>query len=319
MRRYVKFFILLIAIVLMLACSKGIGENYNNKIKLINSFPIEVSRMAIYLVHSNAIYVANIQNDFKTRKYDFNGNLLFEFGNKGKGPGEFIFIFNLFYDVSNNYIGIHDPAIKRITYIDTLGNLIKTDKYNESGKELAPFGIKNSSTANVKLLSSVDKKESKKMFFNYELLLNQKDKKPQIIKKENLLISWDFSKNSSLYVDLNEKYIFYCKFPHQLEFKPPNYFITIFDYSGNPKEWKPKFVPSKIKKMSLYQVSEKYIFISASNGNSEYKLIYDFSGNYLGYLKFKGNGGVVAVKNDKIFVLNDSGDDSILEIYEINF
>ncbi len=320
MVKKLKFFILLIAIVLMFACSKRMGKDYNNKIKLFNSFPIEVTQAAAYLVHSNSVYISDMQSDLRTRKYDFNGKLIFEFGNKGEGPGEFSSIGNLFYDVDKKCIGIEDMFLRRITYIDTLGSLINT-KREKQGKQLGPFGVKNSSTANVKLSYSVKVNKAGKMFFNYELELDKINSTPQVIKKEILQSSLKFSQDVSLSIDLNEKYIFYCKFPHQFQFKASNYHVTMFDYSGNKKEWKPKFVPSKIKRMGLFHVSDKYIFIHGSYNDNGYDLIYDFSGNYLGYLKFDNGdyGGVVKVKNGKIFVLNNSGDDSILEIYDIDF
>jgi len=85
-----RFFAVLAVILLLSSCSNNEIKLLNDSIELQSSFVMDELGDAVqYMFTEDAIYCSNIMTFIKIYKYGFEGNLLFEFGQNGQGPGEF--------------------------------------------------------------------------------------------------------------------------------------------------------------------------------------------------------------------------------------
>ena len=204
-------------------------------------------------------------------------------------------------------------SLQRITYIDSLGNFSKIEKYT---KNQTLFQVKNSSTATCKRYIQYSTLDGERVSHSTYILEREAHDPKLIYEFSNpVIISYDPNGSGAKLstMQMNETHVFYSK--HYSSHK--EYEIKVFDYAGNMHLWKPDFIPRGISKLNMNYVTDENIFINSYKDEESYVLVYDFTGVFLGSIELVVGQNLLGVKGDKIFVLNNSGDDNRMEIYRI--
>lgn len=309
-----KISMLLLGCIFLTACSSDNVKIINDKLEQQSSFILEeLGDVVQYMFTEDAIYCSNIMTFIKINKYDFEGKLLFEFGRNGEGPGEFAFVNAIYQDAGQHLIGIPDMTLHRTTYIDSLGSLIKIEKFTES-KTL--YQAVSSSTATLKRFIEFSTIDGERVSHN-TFILERADSSPKLIYEYCNPVKLSYEPNGSgtkfSWMQMNEEFIFYSN-PYSSR---NEYEIKVFDYDGNMHLWKPDFIPRGIPKLNMNYVTDENIFINSYKDEKNYVLIYDFSGEFLGFIELVKGQNLLGVKGDKMFVIDKSGDDNRMEIYRI--
>lgn len=309
-----RFFSVLAVFLVLSSCSNQKVELLNDYVELQSSFVLEdLGAAAQYLFTEDAIYCSNMETFIKVHKYNFQGRKLFEFGDNGEGPGEFRFVNTIYQDARQKLIGIPDMYLNRTTYIDSLGNFIKVEKFTKSQ---TLFQVVSSSTAAMKRFIKYSTQDGERVSHN-TFVLERADNSSKLIYEFSNPVKLSYDPNGAgdklSWIQMNETHVFYSK--HYSSHK--EYEIEMFDYEGNMQLWKPEFIPKRINKLALNFVSESYIYIDSYDDDKNYILVYDFTGSYLGQILLSDGQNLMGVKGNNLFIKNVSGEENVMEIYRI--
>ena len=310
MKKIINIIFLSIILVLSNSCSKS---NKTNVIDLALQKTINLDNIyshPVLLAIHNKIFVANSYDcsDGKIYVYDYEGKLITEFGNKGKGPAEFQSIIHMAFNNKKEILGIYDVYSWRISYFDINYDLI----YNQTVSNVY-FDL---SYINGNLISLTRQliMEDKKMF--YDLVeLEKPDSSSSIIEQKKLESSdIEYSMNNCLSFSTNKEYIFI------LDRNYNSFIIKQFLSDGTlRKEWK-NIKNSNVKNINKLFIGEDFIIISFTDLDDViFYQIYNFDEELLSTIYLdKENEIVEDVFKDKIFTTyEDESGNYFCNIYKI--
>ncbi len=303
-----KFFIVILIALAIFACHKDI-ENKKLKLHLVNKFKMIDIYSPELCATKDKIFVTNSykSTDGKIYVYDYNGNLLKTFGSKGKGPGEFELIVQLFYNPFKNNLGVYDFYNMKIQYFDENYKLIHSDA------GILIFSISSKIGKQIRFYKIPKITDNKNFYYTVELI--EPDGIKKIIKEKREKNISKSILNDAILTDTNEKNIFIYDFDNDVSY------IEKYDKKGNLSEkWK-KLEHKNIKRYEKILVGKDFLLLSLIDTNDKHFYdVYDLSQNYLGRINMENEDDKIAYVYEKyIFWLKENkGDDSYeCEIYEL--
>ena len=311
MKKIINLIFLSIILVLSNSCSK------NNKTNIINlDFKKTINLDNIYshpvlLAIQNKIFVANSPNssDGKIFVYDYEGKLITEFGNKGKGPAEFQSIIHMAFNNKKEVLGIYDVYSWRISYFDKNYDLIINQNASNVYFDLSYIN------GNLMSLTRQLKMEDKKVF--YDIVELERPDSSSIIIEQKKLESNDieYSMKNCLSFSTNKKYIF------TLDRNNNSFIIKQFLSDGTlRREWK-NIKNSNIKNITKLFVGEDFIIISFTDLDDViFYQIYNFDEELLSTICLdRENEIIVDIFEDKIFTTyEDESGNYFCNIYKVD-
>lgn len=312
MKKIINLIFLLIILVLLNSCSKN---NKTNVIDLNIQKTITLDNIyshPVLLATHNKIFVANPydSSDGKIYVYDYEGKLITEFGNKGKGPAEFQSIIHMAFNNKKEILGIYDIYSWRISYFDINYNLI----YNQTASNVY-FDLSYINGNLISLTRLIRMENNKKIF--YDVVELEKPDSSLITIEQKKLESNDieYVMNNCLSFDTNKEYIF------TLDRNNNSFIIKQFLSDGTlRKKWK-NIKNSNIKNIHKLFVGEDFIIISFTDLDDViFCQIYNFDEELLSTIYLdKENETIADVFNDKIFTTyEDESGNFFCNIYKID-
>ncbi len=293
-----KYFNQLLLIFVLCSCNYRMQER-KLAFDIITEFNLPEIINPDVCATKDEIFVTNLatQTDGKIYTYNYQGDLLSEFGGKGDGPDEFTHIFNIFYDYNKNLLGIYDFYGFCIKYYNAKHELVMKDVLDKTM-------FNKVYTAESSLQSHLFPKDSsdKKLYYLHDLHLENGNKIS--LKEKEFLSSDDFSIfKESTRIAANMDFFFIW------DLNGNETSVEQFDVEGNPvKKWDLKMLPrylENIKKYNRIHAGDDFILYDFQDNNDvHFYDAYDFKNKYLGTIRMsKPEDTIPFVFKDKIFML----------------
>lgn len=259
--------------------------------------------------NENRLFIANQIDmaDAMVYVYDYDGKRLAEFGDKGKGPGEFQSVFYIGYNSKDEVLSVYDIYLWRISNFDNNYEFID---FRQLSDIFYQFTYLNDSMIYIRRSLGEEK------ITDY-LELEKPDGSKQVLYKKELSqnIDADYLLGHFLSFDINDRYIILMDIEENK--------FTINHYSDDGfliREWEPiRF--RNIERLLGVFTGRDFILISslASEDEVQYR-VYDFNEEYIGIVRLENENETIRyVYDDMIFAAyeNDEGE-FYCNIYVLN-
>lgn len=310
MKKIINLIFLSIILVLSNGCSKSYKTNVID-LDLQKTINLDnIYSHPVLLATHNKIFIANPydSSDGKIYVHDYEGKLITEFGNKGKGPAEFQSIIHMAFNNKKEILGIYDVYSWRISYFDNNYDLINNQTASNVYFDLSYIN------GNLISLTRQLIMEDKKMF--YDIVELEKPDSSSIIIEQKKLESNDieYSMNNCLSFSTNQEDIFILNRNYN------SFIIKQFFSDGTlRRKWK-NIKNSNIKRINKLFVGKDFIIISYTDlEDAIFYQIYNFDEELLSTIYLdRENETVEDIFKDKIFTIyEDESGNFFCNIYEV--
>ncbi len=293
-----KYFIQLLLIFGLCSCNYRMQER-KLAFDIISEFNLLRITNPVLCASDDKVFVTNIrkQTDGEIYEYNYNGELLSKFGQKGAGPNEFTNIFNLFYDYKRKLLGIYEPFKYSISFYNDNNSLVEKQK-------LKKVIFNNVFTSDSNLLRYYYSHKGENLKYRYLHDVYNNNSEPISIKEKEVISKGDHSTfKESTRIAANMDFFFIW------DLNGNETSVEQFDVEGNPvKKWDLEMLPrylENIKKHNRIHAGDDFILYDFQDNNDvHFYDAYDFKNKYLGTIRMsKPEDTIPFVFKDKIFML----------------
>lgn len=282
-----QFLFLIISVVLIMGCSK---QKQDFSYTLENSFSLGsmYAYGQIFVLDDRIITLNDAAEEDIIKSYDFAGNLLDAFGNKGNGPNEFSMPFVAWYNADSSYTVYDFGHMKRFYF----GNTTKPPK-----SEM--YYLVNHFENNHKIVECAMQFDTNP---GYNITINDSLIHHLPLTKQNWVT---FCHANPDFITVFESSVKDDK-------------ATLFTYN-----WLGELIWKKdINRLNcwLNGSNSKNIIIRSSNENDFLYSVYNTSGDLIKefQLPIKDDRNVMGINEEFLVMFNDSGEETMLEIHRID-
>ena len=177
-------------------------------LEIVSIVPLEINDNAVLrnvdkiFIHEDTIFIIHLES-MSIKAFDFQGNYLYDIGDIGKGPGEFVFLQDVNLSFDKRSIVVNDLGLKKLIYYSYDGKLSQEIK--------TPFHFY--------YFSQLDKGQWA-FYMNFITNTNPNSTKPTT---SNLISNLDNSANVNFTITNNSFELLHTYFPLDLENDLPAY------------------------------------------------------------------------------------------------